>query len=207
MKARKRNMVAKSLLQDQMQRINRNQSLHFKQLSKEKRLVEEELTKTRTRNIALSRLPSIVPSTSLTSTISDLTLDKEPCENCRFGITKTIRCQSFPCCLPKTYHTISGQNLTISYSKLSNYRELQRRSLDIRPPTSHRTRTVTTESQESIRSPRKSVDDKIRGLHYLIREMRESHEKNKPVNWCTNYGEPFPKRLLLKPVVPTSLTM
>jgi hypothetical protein len=33
-----------------------NQSHHFKQLSKEQRLVEEELTKTRTRNIALSRL-------------------------------------------------------------------------------------------------------------------------------------------------------
>jgi uncharacterized protein involved in exopolysaccharide biosynthesis len=63
----------KSLLQDQMQRINRNQSHHFKQLSKEQRLVEEELTKTRTRNIALSRLPSIVPSTSLTSTISVVT--------------------------------------------------------------------------------------------------------------------------------------
>ena len=164
MKARKRNMVAKSLLQDQMQRIDRIRKLHVKELLKEKRLIEEELNKTKAKNSEISRLPTIVPSSSLTSTVSDVSLNTDPCFNCMFGTTKTIRCKNFPCCLPKTYHTIGGQNVPISYSKLSNYRELQRRSRDVRPPTSHRMRAVTSDNHEYIRSPRKSVEDKIRGL-------------------------------------------
>ncbi|CAG2214659.1 unnamed protein product [Mytilus edulis] len=206
MKARKRNMVAKSLLQDKIHRIHQNQKLQFKQLTKEKRLLEEELDKTEAKNTAVSYLPSIFPGSSLASTVSTASINTvEPCSSCMFGTTKTMRCQNFPCCLPHTYHTIGGQNLTRSYSKLSNYRELQRRSSDIRPPTSHRRRIHTTENNEDIRSPRKSVDDKIRGLNYLIRELREEHEKNKPINWSTNYGEPFPKRLLLRPSIPLSL--
>ena len=206
-KARKRNMVAKMLLHDEIQRINQNHKLQFKQLTKEKRLLEEELDKTASSNAGVSHLPTLTSSISLTTAPSQASISAEPpCSNCLFGTTKTFRCQNFPCCLPPTYHTIGGRNLPISYSgRLSNYRELQRRSRDIRPPTSHSNRRASAfdNDENCIRSTRKSVEDKLRGLRYLMREMRESHEKQKPVNWSTNYGAPFPKRLLLKPVVPT----
>lgn len=200
-KARKKNMIAKSQLQDKIHRINRNHNLQFKQLTKQKRLLEEELGKTTSSNV--SHLPSITPNVTLTTSETSLYTDT-PCSSCLFGITKTFRCQNFPCCLPQTYHTIGAQNSPMSYSKLSNYHELQGRSRDVRPPTSKRIRTIRSDSSEPNRSPRKSVDDKIRGLGYLIREMREEHEKHKPINWSTNYGEPFPKRLLLKPIVKMS---
>lgn len=189
-------MVAKSQLLDKIQRINRNHKLQFKQLTKQKRLLEEELKTS-------SHLPSITPAVSLAMSENSIYADT-PCSSCLFGVTKTFRCKNFPCCLPQTYHTIGGQNSSLTYSRLSNYRELQRRSRDIRPPTSKRRSAITAENIEPPRSPRKSVDDKIRGLGYLIREMREEHEKHKPINWSTNYGEPFPKRLLLKPIVPMS---
>ena len=49
-----------------------------------------------------------------------------------------------------------------------------------------------------------SVQDRERGLQQLVKEMKERNRKLKPRDWATNYGEPLPRRMLLKPVTHVS---
>lgn len=52
---------------------------------------------------------------------------------------------------------------------------------------------------------RMTVAGRMRGLNSLISEMREKHEKARPVDWAVNYGQRLPMRVLLNPVVPVGV--
>lgn len=52
---------------------------------------------------------------------------------------------------------------------------------------------------------RTSVRDKIRSLKHLVGEMRARNERSRPQEWSVKYGQGFPTRVLLNPVLPISL--
>lgn len=81
------------------------------------------------------------------------------------------------------------------------------RCKDLRPPTSKQRRTPAPGATEDFQdieeishAPRISVKEKIRGVKQLVKEMKERNEKTKPRDWATNYGDPVPRRVILKPV-------
>ena len=53
-------------------------------------------------------------------------------------------------------------------------------------------------------SPRTSIQERLRGLRQLVRELREKNERKKPRDWAVNYGDAVSRRLLRKPVIPVS---
>ncbi|RUS69552.1 hypothetical protein EGW08_022690 [Elysia chlorotica] len=54
-------------------------------------------------------------------------------------------------------------------------------------------------------APRMTVAGRMRGLRSLVHEMREKHERAKPVDWSVNYGQRLPMRVLLNPVIPETV--
>ncbi|BFY98107.1 hypothetical protein BsWGS_01147 [Bradybaena similaris] len=76
-----------------------------------------------------------------------------------------------------------------------------------RPATSEprlkRTSSRATEFQtEETNRARVTIKDKMRGLKQIVSEMRAKNEQNKPRDWAVNYGQQFPPRILLNPVMP-----
>lgn len=131
------------------------------------------------------------------------------CQSCLFDPSNSrLRCKHFPCCLPNTYNSLGMFPKPQTYSVVGNYRQLLARCKDFRPPTS-KTRTHTpkierdngdAEIDEESHAPRTTVKEKIRGLKQLVKEMKERNEKSKPRDWAVNYGDPVPRRVILKPV-------
>lgn len=219
LKVKKTNKVAHKLLENKISCLKNDFNRETKQLTKQTRFIEKELKEINSEEHTDNKLvlPPLTVSSSTTlstSTTSVRTADEQPisensqtdehCPTCRFGTYKNIQCTHFPCYLPKTYHTIGFQLKPKSYSVLSNYKELLRRSHELRPTTRGNSRAdiCLEESEKEHRSPRLTARDKERGLKQLIKEMRDKNEKNRPPNWATNYGKPLPRRMVLKTVVP-----
>lgn len=62
-------------------------------------------------------------------------------------------------------------------------------------------RAMEFQIEECNRS-RVAIKDKMRGLKQKVSEMRAKNEQNKPRDWAVNYGQQFPPRILLNPVMP-----
>ncbi|XP_050404430.1 uncharacterized protein LOC126820481 [Patella vulgata] len=123
---------------------------------------------------------------------------------CRYVLRKKeTPCMYFPCRLPETYHSIGFQSRPVEYNTLSNYKELSHRSrivLPLKPAPVSGNYNVAVD--KTIATPRISVKDRIRGLNQYVKEMKARNERSKPKDWAIRYGEPIPRRLLLKTVVP-----
>ena len=75
-----------------------------------------------------------------------------------------------------------------------------------RDPILERVRQGSAATQSLDRQPpRMTVAGRMRGLRSLIHEMREKHEKARPVDWSVNYGQRLPMRVLLNPVIPDAI--
>ena len=127
------------------------------------------------------------------------------CNTCHYDPTNTERCKHFPCYLPVTYNSIGFITKSPSYSNTGNYKRLLQRCRDLRPPTSQVQPEVkvsdnTFSDLYESKAPRTTVKEKIRGLKLLVKEMKERNEKTKPKEWAVKYGEPTPRRFILKPL-------
>ncbi|KAK6183220.1 hypothetical protein SNE40_010743 [Patella caerulea] len=123
---------------------------------------------------------------------------------CRYVLRKKeTQCMYFPCRLPETYHSIGFQSRPVEYNALSNYEELSHRSrvvLPLKPAPVSGNFNVAVD--KAVATPRISVKDRIRGLNQYVKEMKARNEKSKPKDWAIRYGEPIPRRLLFKTVIP-----
>lgn len=206
---RKMNDVYDRLLEGKIRLLNTNFSNVSKELKKETRSIKEEIVDSPCR-LQFPRIDSATPSvpSRQPSSINGRSNPDKICATCLFDPANTSgRCRHFPCFLPMTYHSISMYPKPQSYSVVKNYKQLAQRCSDLRPPTSKR-RKITAEAQEAThdedsRAPRTTVKEKIRGLKQLVKEMKERNDKTKPRDWAINYGDPVPRRVILKPVKTT----
>ncbi|XP_060068446.1 uncharacterized protein LOC132548597 [Ylistrum balloti] len=203
------NKVARTNLDSQLNSMKTSFAKRERQMVKERRAIEQELTLIKVDR----KLPPIQnqdpvsdePQTPISQSESEeLVIPVLKCDECRFGISKT-RCTNFPCFLPKTYTSIGYQMTSRSYSSLPNYQEMLGYSQGLRPPTRVKQERRSFETEQEVtnkhKTPRVSVEDRERGLRQLVKEMRERNEKNKPRDWAINYGQPLPRRTILKPIM------
>ncbi|XP_021361762.1 uncharacterized protein LOC110455747 isoform X2 [Mizuhopecten yessoensis] len=206
------NKVARTNLECQLNTMKTSFAKRERQMVKEKRAIEEELTLIKVDR----KLPPIrnqdpesdLPMSPVARSESDeFVIPVLKCDECRFGISKR-RCKNFPCFLPKTYTSIGYQMTSRSYSSLPNYKEMLGYSQGLRPPTRAKQTRITPEQEHEVvnkhKTPRVSVEDRERGLRQLVKEMREKNVKNKPREWAVNYGKPLPRRTILKPILLSS---
>lgn len=201
---RKMNDVYNRLLEDKLRCLDNNFTHVARELSKEKRFIQEEIKDYR----PVLRLPSIDSATPVdsrsASRLSCRSQTDRICQSCLFDSTNTSsRCRHFPCFLPVTYNSIGFTTKPVTYSVVGNYHQLLQRCRDVRPATS-KTNQTTDITEHNIddqsHPPRTTVKEKIRGLKQLVKEMKERNEKTKPRDWAVNYGDPMPRRIILKPV-------
>lgn len=198
----KMNDVYDRLLEDKLKLLDTNFSHVTKELTKETRSIKEEIDVSK----PVFQLPRIGPSVPVEShsagNLSGRSQSDQTCQSCMFDPSNsTVRCRHFPCFLPVTYNSIGFSVKPQSYSVVGNYQQLFQRCRDVRPATSktlqHKADDII---QQESRAPRTTVKEKIRGLKQLVKEMKERNEKTKPRDWAINYGEPMPRRIILKPV-------
>lgn len=188
-----------------------------RELGKETRHLKEEFQDSEPLpRVRLPRIHSATPIESRSS--SALSAPNQPsrsvsvceptCQTCLFEPGNSqLRCRHFPCYLPQTYNSLGMFEKPQTYSVVGNYKQLLSRCKDLRPPTS-KTRTVrqrpvveeNNDFDDASHAPRTTVKEKIRGLRQLVKEMKEKNEKTKPRDWAINYGDPVPRRFILKPV-------
>lgn len=195
------NDVYDRLLEKRIRCLDTNLSHVEKELTKEKRFIQEEIWESKPV-LQFPRIESATPASRSNSTMSGKSQTDKICESCLFDTSnKTLRCRHFPCYLPATYNSISIVPKSQTYSVVGNYKQLLQRCKDLRPATSKTRQIVAEEAalQES-HAPRTSIKEKIRGLKQLVKEMKERNEKTKPRDWAINYGDPVPRRIILKPV-------
>ncbi|XP_060571039.1 uncharacterized protein LOC132729320 isoform X2 [Ruditapes philippinarum] len=201
---RKMNEVYERLLGEKIRLLDSNLSNVEKELTKETRFIKDEIKEYKPV-IQFPRIDSATPVESRSSSrLSGKNRIEKICDTCMFDPTNTnLRCRHFPCFLPATYNSITFTTKPPTYSVLSNYKQLLQRCKDVRPDTSsiHQNKIMEEEAISSeSHPPRTSVKEKIRGLKQLVKEMKERNEKTKPRDWATNYGDPVPRRIILKPV-------
>ncbi|KAK3597853.1 hypothetical protein CHS0354_029430 [Potamilus streckersoni] len=216
---RKMNNVAARLLKEEIGILDRTFNKQVRLLKLETQHIQQELEEIGPESSGIVTLPIISTSNrNLVSSSSSLVItesrpatsgDVEEQLSCRFNaIQGGEACKHFPCYLPRTYHSLSIlPKRPQTYSMLSNYRQLLRECKKNRPPTSKSILdSYNTETEESYspRTARLTVKDRERGLRQLVKEMKEKNEKTRPRDWAINYGDPVPRRLLLKPVIPVS---
>lgn len=210
---RKMNSVAERLLEGKIKILRTSLTKTKKELKKETNTLKEEIKDYKPivffPRIDLST-PSLVGSRAasrLQETPSRPGTRESACQSCIFG-TQNTQCKHFPCYLPVTYNSLGFQNRPQTYSVVSNYDKLLRRCRDRRPVTSLEVRedAVNISSVEDIlKTPqmaRISIQEKERGLKQLVKELKQRNERTKPRDWATNYGDPVPRRMLLKPAKP-----
>ncbi|XP_045170414.2 uncharacterized protein LOC123532872 isoform X2 [Mercenaria mercenaria] len=201
---RKLNDVYDRLLVDKIRVLDTNLSHVEKELTKETRFIKEEIREFKPV-LQFPRIDSATPVESRSSSrLSGRNQTDKLCQSCMFDSTNTnLRCRHFPCYLPATYNSITFTSKPQTYSVVSNYNQLLQRCKDLRPSTSH-TRQNMKKDEVNIETephpPRNSTKEKIRGLKQLVKEMKERNEKTKPRDWAVNYGDPVPRRIILKPV-------
>ena len=54
-------------------------------------------------------------------------------------------------------------------------------------------------------TPRNAINERLRGLRQLVRELRDKNESKKPKPWVVNYGNPVSRRLIRKPLAAASV--
>lgn len=201
---RKMNDVYNRQLEDKLRHLDSELSQISKELTKEKRFIQEE-AEHEPPVLILPCIESATPVESRSaSRLSGKSQTDKVCRSCLFDATNPKqRCLHFPCFLPITYNSIGFTTKPVTYSVVGNYHQLLQRCRDLRPSTS-KTRQTTKAPEETIdedsHAPRISVKEKIRGLKQLVKEMKERNEKTKPSDWAVNYGKPVPRRFILKPV-------
>lgn len=201
LRLRKMNDVYERLLEKKIRFLDSNLSHVEKELTKESRFIQEEIEEYK----PVLEFPRIESATPVSRSSSRLSGRSQVCQSCLFDSSNTtMRCRHFPCFLPATYNSISIVPKSQTYSVVSNYRQLLQRCKDLRPATS-KTRQIEEEEakEQESHAPRTSVKEKIRGLKQLVKEMKERNEKTKPRDWAINYGDPVPRRIILKPVKST----
>ena len=139
---------------------------------------------------------------------------------CRFkALSFYSPCRYFPCARPLSYHhlrvsDVSGPvpfSLTQSEATATKgpFNSLHSASWptlsdSIFSSTGSAVQTGGGRATDGHVSPRTSVNERLRGLRQLVRELREKNEEKRPRAWAVNYGEPVSRRLLRKPAVPVS---
>lgn len=218
-RTRKLHRVAKIQLDGQLKILKKNFLRESKELERETTFIADQVKKMDGKNVISnlphdlrtpekkpSKLPVLSRPTYLACSSpskSDLSLGggKGECLYCNEN-----RCHFFPCYLPITYHSLGVIQREKSFSVLKNYDTLLSRCSKVRPPS--RKSIFENESEKDQMLPtvgaRISVQDRERGLQQLVKEMKERNRKLKPRDWATNYGEPLPRRMLLKPVTHVS---
>lgn len=201
MRLRKMNDVYDRLLEDKLKLLDTHFSHVTKELTKETRSIKEETDV----SMPIFQLPLIENSLPVEShsagTLSGRSQSDQTCQSCMFDPSNsTMRCRHFPCFLPVTYNSIGFAAKPHTYSVVGNYQQLFQRCRDVRPATSKTQQHKTEDFQQESRAPRTTVKEKIRGLKQLVKEMKDRNEKTKPRDWAINYGEPMPRRIILKPV-------
>lgn len=110
-------------------------------------------------------------------------------------------CFGFPCKLPKQYTNI-GFDIRTDKQGRSNFSTANQVFAKAREG------LVMELEMSSVRRPqvtsRDQTKNKISALRTIIQEMKVKSDKNKPKDWCTNYGKPISKRKLLKVARPAS---
>ncbi|KAL4238705.1 hypothetical protein ACF0H5_003412 [Mactra antiquata] len=203
---RKMNDVYDRLLEGKLKLLSSDFSNLSKELKKETQSIKEEISDNPPKS-RFPRIDSVTPSapSRQPSSTNGRGHGENVCQSCLFDPANTTgRCKHFPCFLPMTYNSIGVFPKPQTYSVVSNYKQLVQRCGDLRPPTSKR-QTIIEESAEvnteqESRAPRTNVKEKIRGLKQLVKEMKERNDKTKPRDWAINYGDPLPRRVILKPV-------
>ncbi|XP_062587225.1 uncharacterized protein LOC134248857 isoform X2 [Saccostrea cucullata] len=206
--------VAKIQLERQLKTLNKHYLRESREIERETTFIEDKVK--RMEDNQVSRLPPETPhrkSPELpvlprprflgcsTPSKSDLSLGgRGECLYCNDS-----RCHYFPCYLPVTYHAIGINEREKSFSVLRNYDTLLSRCSKVRPPSR---KSMFDEQNElpklSLPHARISIHDRERGLQQLVKEMKDRNRKLKPRDWATNYGEPLPRRIVLKPVTHVS---
>ncbi|XP_076442912.1 uncharacterized protein LOC143281566 [Babylonia areolata] len=144
---------------------------------------------------------------------------------CRFrALSALTPCPYFPCRRPHSYHRLKVSDVpdvipvgTGEWDRVqdgsSSHRSIDSLSTTDDPPPS----TSGTGGKGGgcspprgsfltggLRSPRTSINERVRGLKQLAREQRARNEQKRPRAWAVNYGDPVSRRLLRKPVVAVS---
>lgn len=137
---------------------------------------------------------------------------------CRFrALSPLSPCPYFPCRRPLSYHYLKASTIpdVVQLQVSPEQNPTNSPANDLHAPTStsspsgKTSRTCTpsirdARQKDGYLSPRTSINDRLKGLRQLVREMREKNEETRPRDWTTNYGDPVSRRLLRKPVVAVS---
>ncbi|XP_061173302.1 uncharacterized protein LOC133182471 [Saccostrea echinata] len=207
--------VAKIRLDGQLKALNKHFLRESREIERETTFIEDQVKKMEEEDNQVTRLPletqnrkspelPVLPRPRFlgcsTPSKSDLSMGgRGECLYCNDS-----RCHYFPCYLPVTYHAIGITEREKSFSVLRNYDTLLSRCSKVRPPSR---KSVFDEQDELPKlSPhaRISIHDRERGLQQLVKEMKDRNRKRKPRDWATNYGEPLPRRIVLKSVTHVS---
>ena len=125
---------------------------------------------------------------------------EKPKPRCRFGAWGN-RCANFPCDPFESYNNIGfdleqNGSAPVSFKTGTVLYARARESL------------ILDLESSSVRRPLKTSNDqtsrKIVSLKQIIEQMKVKSEKNRPKDWCINYGKPISMRKLLKVARPTS---
>ena len=217
-RTRKMNFVARNQLEGTLCSIENLFQKQRKQQRIETRRIEDEIRKLEHDNSNLTQLslppvsqdkprftPPKTPDRVRRSDTNENLATTSGCVHCKFNNNK--HCRYFPCYLPVSYHSMGNKAKEKSFTILDRYDEFLSRCAKVRPASNVRAREAEEQRKdEELKKPsRVSVKDKERGLKNLIQQMRaRNDEKYKPREWVTNYGNPLPRRMLLKPVIPVS---
>ena len=147
-----------------------------------------------------SRRDLFTTKESRTANARRKTVDGQPNPRCRF-IAWDNSCDRFPCEASRSYNSIG---FDIEHN---GERPVRFKTATVLYARARESLILDLESS-SVRRPLKTSNDqtsrKILSLKQIIEQMKVKSERNRPQDWCVNYGKPISMRKLLKVARPTS---
>lgn len=146
-------------------------------------------------------------------TVTDLRQSHDLPNQCSYGSgIKNLRCQHFPCAVPRTYHSIGYQIITREYPNRPVAPNQLHVSKDTGESDQENSVPVSVDKESALTAPefqertakqgRPSIREKVQSLKQVLDKRKRKLAETKPKAWVTNYGNPVPLRRIMNPLRP-----